>query len=298
MSATLKANGITLAYEIEGEEHAPCVLLIMGLGMQLVAWPDPFRHALLQAGFRVLRFDNRDAGLSSHLRGVHSPSLLWSAIKHRFGLRVRAPYTLRDMVDDTAALLAALAIERVHVVGVSMGGMIAQGLAAHYPQRVASLTSIMSTSGARYLPQARPEIARALLSRPDDPRDREAVVTHLMNVLRLIGSPAFPIDDLDLRLRVSRAVERSYDPAGTARQMLAIIASGDRSAELAMIRCPTLVVHGKDDPLVPVACGEDTARKIVGARFHAIHGMGHDLPPGVVKLLIEQLVPFLKSARI
>jgi pimeloyl-ACP methyl ester carboxylesterase len=294
----ITANGLNLEYQLDGDASKPCVLLIMGLGMQLIAWPEALVTSIVQAGYCVLRLDNRDIGLSQKIP-VKPPNLLWAGLKHRFGLEVQAPYKLRHMVDDTAALLAALKIDKVHVVGVSMGGMIAQGLAAHHPQLVLTLTSIMSSSGARHLPQAKARITRALLSRPqvapDSPEHIAAIVAHGTKLFKLIGSPAYPQIDGVLATRIEAGLKRCYHPSGVARQMLAIVASGDRSAELAKITAPTLVLHGQDDPLVPLAHGQDSARKIKGSKLQVLPGMGHDLPPGVVSWLSGALLPHIAA---
>jgi pimeloyl-ACP methyl ester carboxylesterase len=290
----VQANGITIEVEDTGEAARPAVLLVMGLGMQLVAWPDAFVDTLHREGFRVVRFDNRDAGLSQAFHALGVPNLLLESLKHRFGLRVNAPYTLQDMAADTLGVLDALGIAAAHVVGVSMGGMIAQRVALAAPQRVRSLTSIMSSSGARDLPGPRPDVLRALLSRPSG-RDEDAIVDHLMAFLRVIGSPGFPLDDTQLRARVQLATRRAFNPGGTLRQMTAVAADTARAAELPRLRVPTLVVHGQSDPLVPFACGQDTARRIPGARLVPVPGMGHDLPPGVVDCLLEALLPHLRQ---
>jgi pimeloyl-ACP methyl ester carboxylesterase len=287
----IHANGLDFEVEIDGAADAPPVLLIMGLGTQLTAWPPALVRALTDAGFRVIRFDNRDIGLSSKTT-VQSPNLLVQALRFRLGMSVRAPYRLRDMVEDTRGILDALAIQRCDVIGASMGGMIAQGLAAYAPERVRSLVSIMSTTGARRLPQATAKATRALLSRPRS-RDHEALVTHFVKVLSVIGSPGFPNAEADLRANISRSLKRSYYPAGSVKHLLAVMASGDRSDEARKIVAPTLVLHGRDDPLVPVEHGRDTAAKIQGAQLRVIDGMGHDFAPGVIKLLSEEIVTFL-----
>ncbi|MGL4575558.1 MAG: alpha/beta fold hydrolase [Burkholderiaceae bacterium] len=284
----VSANGISICYEDEGPPDAPVMLLIMGLGMQLTAWPPQFVRLLLDAGYRVVRLDNRDSGLSTIFSEAGTPNLAWAALKHRLGLPLRSAYLLDDMARDCIALLDALSIERAHVVGASMGGMVGQLLAAQYPQRVRSFTCIMSSSGARHLPGPRREVLRMLLKRPAS--GREALVDHLVKTFQVIGSPAYPPDLDQLRLRVQASVQRSYQPAGTARQMVAIAASGDRSSALKQIAVPTLVIHGQADPLVPIACSKDIAAKIPGARFLPIEGMGHDLP--------AQLLPTLAQAAI
>jgi pimeloyl-ACP methyl ester carboxylesterase len=284
----VQANGISICYEDQGEADAPVILLIMGLGMQLTAWPPGFVRLLLNAGFRVLRLDNRDSGLSTIFDHAGTPNLAWAALKHKLGLPVRGPYALDDMARDCLGLLDALSIPSAHVVGVSMGGMVGQLLAAHSPSRVLSFTCIMSSSGARHLPGPRPEVLRMLLKRPSGGKD--ALAEHLVNMFHTIGSPAYPAPPDQLRLRVMASIERSYQPAGTVRQMVAIAASGDRSAALKRITAPTLVMHGQADPLVPMACGEDVARKIPGARFVAVPGMGHDLPVELLPQLAQAVI--------
>jgi pimeloyl-ACP methyl ester carboxylesterase len=293
----VKANGISLEVEDTGASgsHASCpvVLLIMGLGMQLVAWPPAFVQGLVEQGFRVVRFDNRDIGLSQHFDHLRVPNLVWESLKYRVGFAVNAPYSVHDMAADTLGVLDALGIGRAHVVGVSMGAMIAQRAALAAPDRVLTLSSIMGSSGARYLPGPKPQVLRVLLSRPNGTNE-QAIVEHYVKLFKVIGSPGFPLDEAALRERVLAGTRRSYHPAGSLRQMAAIAADTRRADDLARIRTPTLVLHGKDDPLVPFACGEDSARRIRGARFLGIEGMGHDLPPGVVERLLEVLVPHLQ----
>lgn len=290
----LKANGIDIEVEDSGGD-GPAVLLLMGLGMQLVAWPRSFVQGFTDAGYRVIRHDNRDIGLSRHFDELGEPNLLWSMLKTRLGLDLRAPYTLKDMARDSLGVLDALHVRDAHVIGVSMGGMIAQRVALLAPGRCRSLTSIMSSSGAPGLPGPRPEVVRALLSRPRSAAPRH-LIEHAMALYQLIGSPSFPHDDAELRARVIEAGKRSYNPAGVRRQMLAIAADTRRCRELHSVEAPTLVLHGRDDPLVPFACGEDTARRIPGARLEAIAGMGHDLPPGLIGRLLELILPHLAAA--
>jgi pimeloyl-ACP methyl ester carboxylesterase len=285
----IAANGITIEYESLGDPSAPPILLIMGLGMQLVAWPDAFCQGLVEQGFRVIRFDNRDCGLSSKIRVRRQPNLVAALAAAWLRLPVRAPYTLDAMAADTVGVLDALGVRRAHVVGLSMGGMIAQVVAATFPERVLSLTSIMSSSGSRKVSKPRPDAKRALLSKPRDPDDPRSVVDHLVGVFGVIGSPAFPTDHEDLREQFSRYVRRGYHPAGVTRQLVAIIASGDRRKMLRKITAPTLVIHGAEDPLVPVEAGRDTARHIEGAKLMVIGGMGHDLAPGLVPIMVEAI---------
>ena len=277
--------------DVELTPEPPTVLLIMGLGMQLIAWPLAFVNALTGAGYRVLRLDNRDIGLS-HKTSTPMPSLMWMALKYRVRLPVRADYTLRDMVEDTRGVLDALNISRCHVIGVSMGGMIAQGLASHHRDRVASLTSIMSTTGARGLPQATPKATMALLSRPKS-KLRHDIIKHFVHLLGIIGSPKFPTPHAEVQQRIGEAFDRSFYPAGTIKQMAAIMASGDRSDEVRGITVPTLVIHGRDDPLVPLKNGEDTAKKIAGSEYSVIDGMGHDL--GALAEVMARILPFLRQ---
>jgi pimeloyl-ACP methyl ester carboxylesterase len=286
--ATVSANGISICYEDEGPKDAPVMLLIMGLGMQLTAWPPQFVQLLVDAGYRVVRLDNRDSGLSTIFSTAGTPNLAWAALKHRLGLPVRSAYSLSDMAHDCVGLLDALSIDRAHVVGASMGGMVGQLLAARYPKRVRSFTCIMSSSGARHLPGPRPEVLRMLLKRPAG--GRQALIDHLVKMFQVIGSPAYPPPIDQLRLRVEASVQRSYQPAGTVRQMVAIAASGDRSSELKQIAVPSLIIHGQADPLVPIACSRDIAAKIPGARFLPIEGMGHDLPAQLLPTLAQAVI--------
>jgi pimeloyl-ACP methyl ester carboxylesterase len=292
----LRCNGLDIEYESLGDPAAPAIVLIMGLGMQLVAWPDALCARLVERGFRVIRFDNRDAGLSGRVAGAKHPNLVWAMLAARLRLRLRAPYGLNDMANDTIGLIDGLGISQAHIVGASMGGMIAQVLAARFPQRVLSLTSIMSSSGNPRLAWPKREAAKALLSKPVDPTKPEIVIDHLVHVFGVIGSPGFRADPAELRQRVGRAVHRSYYPAGVARQLLAVIASGDRRKLLRTIVAPTLVIHGAADPLVPLDAGRDTAQNIRGSRLMVIDGMGHDLPPALYERLADAIVAHCAGA--
>jgi len=295
----IRANGIDIEVEDSGPgaagEDRPAVLLIMGLGMQLVAWPAQLVQALVAAGYRVIRHDNRDVGLSQHMAGLGQPNFIWQGLRLKLGLTPRAPYSMGDMAADSLGVLDALGIQAAHVVGASMGGMIAQRVALAAPERVLSLTSMMSTSGAKGLPNARPKVIRVLLSRPNG-RSPSAVVDHYVRLFKVIGSPAYPTPEAELRERIALGVRRGFYPVGTLRQMLAIMADVNRAAQLARLRVATLVVHGKADPLLPYACGEDTARRIAGAKLLGIEGMGHDLPPAPVAQILAVLIPHLKAA--
>ncbi|HTR12992.1 MAG TPA: alpha/beta hydrolase [Roseiarcus sp.] len=284
---SIRANGITIEYEDEGPRDAPVILLIMGLGMQLVAWPESFCQGLIARGFRIVRFDNRDAGLSTRMPSAGSFATTAMIARALLGIPVKPPYALADMARDALGLMNALKIENAHVVGASMGGMIAQILAIEHPERVISLTSIMSTSGDRSLPGPKPKVLRALL-RPRPRRESEAV-RRGVEMFRLIGGSGYPPSETELRAKVERAVRRSYRPDGFSRQLLAIHASPARTRMLRRIRAPTLVLHGRDDPLVPLAAGEHTAANIPGARLRAVPGMGHFLPEALVPLLVDEI---------
>jgi pimeloyl-ACP methyl ester carboxylesterase len=293
----IRANNIDIEVVDSAPDapHLPVVLLIMGLGMQLIAWPPGMLRALMDAGYRVIRFDNRDCGLSQKFDELGTPNLLWEGLKLKLGLAIKPPYSVHDMALDALGVLDALHVGKAHVVGLSMGGMVAQRVALLAPARSLSLTSIMSSSGARGLPAATSAVTRQLLSRPAG-KGKQAAIDHSVKLFKTIGSPGFPMDEAFLRERVTVAFERNFHPKGVARQMVAIVADGKRAAALSKVTAPTLVLHGKADPLVPFACGEDTARRIPGARLVGVDGMGHDLPPGVVEHLLTHMVPHLKAA--
>jgi pimeloyl-ACP methyl ester carboxylesterase len=293
----LQANGLTLDYESFGDPAAPPIVLIMGLGMPAVAWPDAFVIGLVERGFRLVCFDNRDAGHSTRFGVGEMPNLPVSIAKALLRLPVRAPYNLDDMAADTAGLLDALALDRVHVVGVSMGGMIAQVLAARYPGRIMSLTSIMSSSGnlSPRVALGKRRALQAIISRPADPNSIEAVVDHFVRVFGVVGSPGFPTDVGTLKRDIERVAQRGFFPQGAARHLLAILASGDRRALIEKITAPTLVIHGADDPLVPVAAGRDTATHIRGAKLEIIPGMGHDFAPALQPQLVELITAHCRA---
>ena len=295
----IDSNGLQLDYELHGEAGAPVVLLVMGLGMPAALWPDPLIETLTGAGFRVLAFDNRDAGGSTRLEGVRVPNVLRAIARALRGRPVTAPYTLDDMVADTVGLLDALGIERVHVVGASMGGMIAQLIAARHPARVLSLTSIMSNSGNpdRKLAFGSWKALRAIIRRPPPPDDHEAVVRHLVRLFSVIGSPAY-LHEIDLaRPYFERAARRGLYRQGTMRQLLAILATGDRRPVLRGIGAPTLVLHGAADPLVPLAAGVDAAASIPGSRLEVVPGMGHDFPPSLMASLAARIAAHCRASQ-
>jgi pimeloyl-ACP methyl ester carboxylesterase len=275
--ANVKANGISIEYDDFGPKNGPVVLLIMGLGAQLTRWPEEFIANLTERGYRVIRYDNRDVGLSQKFDGAAVPQIAQIMADAAQGKKFNAAYSLDDMANDAAGLLAALGIARAHIVGASMGGMIAQLVAAHHPDKTISLTSIMSSTGNPELPPATPEAMAVLMTRPPA-NDLQAIIDSGVKASRVIGSPSYPADEKTLRANVERDVKRSNYPAGFARQMAAVFVCGDRRAELKKIVAPTLVIHGLADPLVPVQAGRDTAKSIKGAELLEIPGMGHDLP--------------------
>jgi pimeloyl-ACP methyl ester carboxylesterase len=266
------------------------VLLIMGLGMQGPSWPPVLIEGLVKAGHTVATFDNRDIGLSTKDPAWGQPNIPWAIIRQMLGLKVHAPYLLSDMAADTVGLLDALEWPRAHVVGVSMGGMIAQVVAADYPQRVASLGLIMTTVGKRSLPGPTAKARSALLGRPPRNASHEQLIEHSMGIVRAIGSPAFAQDPQAMRARLSRLIQRAYHPRGVARQLLAIAASGSRTYLMPRISQPTVIIHGEDDPLVPVAHGRDLAQRLPHARLRIVPGMGHDLPPQVCAIVVDEVL--------
>lgn len=276
-------SGITLAYDTFGDPGDPSLLLVMGLGMQMLGWDEGFCELLVERGYRVVRFDNRDIGLSTKLDGAGRPNIVAGAL----GATGRAPYLLADMAADAVGLLDHLEIDAAHVAGASMGGMIGQTMAARYPKRVRSLCSIMSGPGGRR-PAIMPRLSvmGTLLSRP--PTGREAYAEHVATIFGRIGSPGYEPDLDALRRRALISYDRSFNPVGAARQLMAIMASGDRTAELRTITAPTLCIHGAADKLLPAAGGEAVATAIPAARLELIEGMGHDLP--------QQLWPHFVSA--
>ena len=269
---TCKVGEIEIAYETFGEPSDPTVLLVMGLATQMIAWHEDFCRELADRGFHVIRFDNRDVGRSTALRHLPAPTIRQLALRSKKA----AGYTLSDMAADAVGLLDQLGIERAHVVGASMGGMIAQTIAIEHPQRVLSLCSIMSNTGSRWAGQPKLATYRVLLS--VQPSDREQFIEHVLKMYRVIGSPGFDRDEDDLREMAGRSYDRGRNPAGSGRQLAAIITSGDRTEGLRGVRVPTVVIHGTKDPLVRPSGGRATARAVPGARLVTIEGMGHDLP--------------------
>jgi pimeloyl-ACP methyl ester carboxylesterase len=287
-------NNIRLQVEDTGERDRPAVLLIAGMSMQLIVWPDTMLRALHQAGFRVVRFDNRDNGLSESLDSLGTPHLLWFMLQQKLGMSPQPPYSLTDMTQDALGVMDHLQLQQAHVVGVSMGGMIAQRMAFTAAHRVWSLTSIMSSSGAKGLPGPTSEMRRILFTPPAKP-GTDAAYQHALRFVNALAGPAFEHPEGSQEQLVQESLKRSNRPMGAYRQMLAAMADRARADLLARITTPTLVMHGKADPLVPYACGEDTARRIPNAKLHGIEGMGHDMPPGVVDNMMARLLPFLNA---
>lgn len=289
----LRANGIEIEYEAFGEPGAPTLLLVMGLGGQLVHWPEPFCEALAERGLRVVRFDNRDAGRSTKLSEAGVPNVLELMQRAAGGESVSAPYTLDDMAEDTAELARGLDFESFHVAGASLGGMVAQTVALRRPERVRSLTSIMSTTGDRDLPGPRPEASRVLMQPP--PATREAFTLQQVGNYKIVGG-RLATDDARVAETAGRAWDRGFDADGVGRQLAAIVASGGRGKLLAQLSVPTLVIHGDEDPLVPLESGEATARAVPGATLRVVPGMGHSLPESAWPNLVDWIAGHVLAA--
>jgi len=288
------ANGIQIEYETFGDRSSPALLFIAGNGAQTIFWDAEFCELLVKNGCFVIRFDNRDAGLSTKFEAAGIPDFMAAVKAAMAGKPVDSAYALNDMADDAVGLLDALGIEKAHICGASMGGMIAQVVACRHPKRVLSLTSIMSTTGNPELPQAKPETIAAVLA--PAPADRQGYVEHNLNVWRKIWSPGFPFEAERARTFIEKSYDRSYYPQGAIRQNIAIIACGDRRESLSSVKAPTLVIHGADDPLIPVAGGKDTARAIPGAKLLIIDGMGHDMPKGVWSKIADAIASHAAQA--
>jgi pimeloyl-ACP methyl ester carboxylesterase len=272
------ANGIQIEYETFGNPSGRPLLLIIGLGAQMIYWDDALCRDLANRGHYVIRFDNRDAGLSTKFDGAGVPNIVEIIGKILKGEEIKPPYTLEDMADDGVSLLDALGIPQAHICGMSMGGMIAQTIAIRHPSRVLSLISIYSTTGNPELPEPKPEILGILIAPP--PSKREAYIEHMLKLFKMIAGPGFGVDEAWTRKIMAESYDRSFCPQGLYRQLVAILTQKDRRAALGSLKVPTLVVHGTDDPLVPVEAGKDTAKAISGAQLMLIEGMGHDLPHG------------------
>ena len=294
--ARATANGIEIEYETAGDRKDPALLLVMGLGAQLTIWPDALVDALARQGFFVVRFDNRDTGLSTDFGSWGLPNIPEAIGKAMKGEKVDAPYLLKDMAADAVGLLDALGIDKAHMVGASMGGMIVQIVAAQFAGRTRSMVSIYSTSGRPGLPTGKPEALAMLTSQPEGPT-REQRIAHGMKLRRAIAGSAYPIPEAEMRAFVERNVDRRWYPEGSARQYLSVIASGDRVELLKTIRVPTLVLHGEEDPLLPVECGRDVARLVPGAEIETYPGWGHDFPSQMIPTLVDRIAGFCKAAQ-
>jgi pimeloyl-ACP methyl ester carboxylesterase len=287
-AAKVGPAGIEIAYQRLGNSDAPAVLLIMGVAAQLIHWPDSFCQELVNHGLEVIRFDNRDSGRSTHMTDAPAPDL--PAVLA--GDLRSVSYTLSDMAADAVGLLAALGLEKAHVVGASMGGQIAQTMAIEHPGRVRSLISMMSTTGNMQVGQPSPEVLRELFSGPRA-STRDEVIEQMVKAMRVVGSPGYPSDEKEIAARAGRAYDRSYDPAGTARQAIATVASGDRTEKLRNLKVPALVIHGLADRMCDASGGRATAEALPGAELVLIEGMGHDLAPGLRPKLAERLAEFV-----
>jgi pimeloyl-ACP methyl ester carboxylesterase len=275
---TAPANGIEIYYETFGDDDGEPLLLVNGLGSQCISYEPDFCNAFVDRGFFVIRFDNRDVGNSTK---IGTPHLDFGPLLERAfaGERVEAPYLLSDMAADAVGVLDALDLPAAHVLGASMGGMIVQAMAIEHPDRVRTMTSIMSTTGDPSVGQPKPDAIAPLLASP--PANKDEAVEQAVKATKVIGSPGFPFDEARVRARAAEDWDRAFNPDGVARQLVAILCSGDRTAKLRDVRVPTLVIHGEADPLVDPSGGKATAEAIPGAELKLIPGMGHDLPPAV-----------------
>jgi len=279
-----KANNIEIEYDTFGDPSSKPLLLVMGLGAQMISWDEEFCRTFVDKGFYVIRFDNRDVGLSTKFEEAGEPNIMKEFMARQQGETISPPYTVEDMADDAVGLLDALNIEKAHICGASMGGMIVQIIAFRHPTRVLSLTSIMSTTGNPNLPQPKPEILQ-LLFKPA-PTDREAYIEESTKRRHIYYGSGFPFPEDKYRKLAAALYDRSFYPQGMIRQMVAIIATENRVPKLDSIKVPTLVIHGSDDPLVPVKGGKETAASIPGAELLIIEGMGHSLPPEIWSRLV------------
>lgn len=285
--AEVKANGITITYDSFGEDTNPALLLVMGLGGQMIAWDPDFCDMLASRGLYVIRFDNRDAGLTTYFDHEVVPDMQQLVIDLMMGKNPTVPYTLDDMAEDGIALLSRLGIAKAHLCGTSLGGMIVQAMAINHPTRVLSMTSMMSTTGNPELPKATPGAVAALTSERANNVDR--AMQRAVDVAKVIGSTAYQLDENRLRLKAKQYFERAFYPEGIARQMAAAIAHGDRRSGLQKLDIPSLVIHGTDDPLIPVSGGIDTHKNISKSELLLIEGMGHDMPLGTWKQIVDAI---------
>jgi pimeloyl-ACP methyl ester carboxylesterase len=289
-------NNIELEYKIWGDDSAPPLLLIGGLGVQILSWTELFVKALVDRGFRVIAYDNRDIGMSTKFDDWGPADIKAAFTQARAKEKVKAPYNLEDMADDAAGLLDFLAIDRALVVGNSNGGAIAQTFAIRHPAKTKTLISMMATSGRRGLPRPEGAVAEWLSSPRNPSGTREAAMDEAVSTSQIIGSPGFPRDESAIREKAGLLFDRSFYPAGNSRHLLASIASADNRVEsLRNITAPTLVIHGREDPLVPLACAEDVQKTIPGAKMIVIDGMGHDFPAGAVPVIASGIKDFVST---
>ena len=292
----VRANGIDIEYESFGRDGDPLILLIMGFGAQLIFWPEPLCEGLAAKGFRVVRFDNRDVGKSTHLAGQTAPDPRALFAEVMAGRRPHVPYSLDDMANDTVGLMDALGVSHAHIVGASMGGMIAQLVAINHPGRTKSLISIMSTTGRRDLPSGNPETL-SVLFRPPNSTSRDDLISASILVQKALSGPGYPASEAEMRARAEvRTDYAPFDMDGIARQSAALIVAPPRNALLKQVRCPTLVLHGADDPVIPAVAGKDTAESIPGAELIVIPGMGHDFPPALAPVFLKHIGDFVARA--
>ncbi|MGO4527897.1 alpha/beta fold hydrolase [Paenibacillus sp. 2TAF8] len=286
----LRVNDIDIAYDSYGSDKNETILLIAGLGTQMIRWTVTFCEMLAARGFRVIRFDNRDTGLSTHYTNHATLDFESLAQTLLSGKLPELPYTLDTMADDTIGLLDALGIKKAHVVGRSMGGMIAQLVASQYPERVLSLTSMMSTTGNPELPPTSPEVM-ALMTRPapNPMEDEEGYLAHSVAFAKRIAGTGHPFEEDEFHSLIREEIQRAYDPGSVGRQIAAIAVSGDRRARLAKVKVPALVIHGVDDPMFVPACGRDTAEAINDAELMLLEGMGHDLPQQLFETVVDAI---------
>jgi len=289
----VRANGIDIEYESFGRESDPLILLIMGFGAQLIFWPEALCQGLAAKGFRIVRFDNRDAGKSTHLVGETAPDPRALFAEVMAGRQPYVPYTLDDMADDAVGLMDALGVSHAHIVGASMGGMIAQLVAINHPDRAKSLTSIMSTTGRRDLPSGNPETL-SVLFRPPNSTSRDDLIEASTLVQKALSGSGFPLSEAEMRARAARRTDYApFDMAGIARQSAALIVAEPRNERLKKLHCPALVLHGADDPVIPAAAAKDTAETIPRAELVIIPGMGHDFPPALVPVYLKHIGDFV-----
>lgn len=283
----INSNNIEIEYETFGDPALEPLLLVMGYGVQMIHWDEEFCDMLAKRGYYVIRYDNRDVGLSTKMEEFGTPDIIKAITAYQKGEEIEAPYTLEDMADDAVGLLDALNIDKAHICGASMGGMIAQYIAINHPSRVLSLTSMMSTTGNPDIPSFNPETAQLLIT--PMPTEREANIQENIKREKVMYGPVIPLDEKRWRLYAERAYDRCFYPQGTVRQLMAILKGGNRKPALASVNVPTLVIHGSNDPAIPPECGKDTAEAIPGAELLIIEGMGHSLPPEVWPQFVDAI---------